>query len=91
MKKYIVALDLDETLLDSNMNISSYTLNTLKRCKEKDMVIAISSTRGYGSCKNIAEEIYADYCCVQSGNSIVDKAGNIIYSNAFLKMMFHLL
>lgn len=85
MEKYIIALDLDETLLDSKMNISTYTKETLKKCKEKGMIVAISSTRGYGSCKNIAKEIEADYCCVQSGNSIVDANGNIIYNNAFSK------
>jgi Cof subfamily protein (haloacid dehalogenase superfamily) len=85
MSKYIIALDLDETLLDVNLNLSSYTLEILNKCKERGMIIVISSTRGYGSCKKIAQQINADYCCVQSGNSIIDSNGQILYSNAFPK------
>jgi Cof subfamily protein (haloacid dehalogenase superfamily) len=86
MKKYsnhIIVLDLDETLLTSNKNITPNTLNTLSRCKEKGFNIAISSTRGYGSCINVANLIDADYICCQAGNMIVDKNKNILYKHPF--------
>lgn len=82
-KKYIIALDLDETLLNSKKEISVRTLNVLKRMKEYGCVLAVSSTRGYGSCLKTAEIISADYICCQSGNMIVDKKGEIIYKNPF--------
>lgn len=82
MKK-IIALDLDETLLDSNKLISKYTLNILNKCKQAGYIIVISSTSGYGSCIEIAKQINADYVCCQSGNMIVDNLGNIIYKHGF--------
>jgi len=88
MKKYsdyIIALDLDETLLDSNGQISETTLKTLLKCKELGFNIAISSTRGYGTCTKFAEAISADYVCCQAGNMIVDKDKNIIYEHPFSK------
>ena len=84
MKK-IIALDLDETLLDSSRLISEHTLNVLNKCKQAGYIIVISSTRGYGSCKEIAKQINADYVCCQSGNMIVDSLGNINYKHGFTK------
>ena len=83
--KYIIALDLDETLLNSKGEVSQFSQEVLKRFKENGCIIAISSTRGYGSCKKIAKIISADYVCCQSGNMIVDKVGNIVYKNGFSK------
>lgn len=80
---YIIAVDLDDTLLHSNGTVSERTLNTLKQCKEKGFILSISSTRGFGSCKKIADQISADYVCCQAGNMIVDKHQNIIYKNPF--------
>ena len=88
MKKYsayIIALELDETLLNSNGQISETTLNTLLKCKELGFNIAISSTRGYGSCIKFAEIISADYVCCQAGNMIVDRNKNVIYEHSFSK------
>lgn len=85
MKKYILALDLDETLLNSKKEISAKTLNILQKCKQKGFIIAISSTRGYSSCTEIAKQIDADYVCCQSGNMIFDKSENIIFKNPFTR------
>ena len=79
----IIALDLDETLLDSRKTLSEYTLEVLNKCKANGYILAISSTRGYGACKDIAEKINADYICCQSGNMIVDAFGSIIYKHGF--------
>ena len=83
--KLIIALDLDETLLDSNRELSNRTLGILKKCKKKGYCLAISSTRGYGSCKQMAKRIGADYVCCQAGNMIVDRKGNVVYKNGFSK------
>ena len=87
-KKYtnhIIAVDLDETLLNSKGQISNRTKNTLSKCKELGVKIVVSSARGYGTCKNISAEISADYICCQAGNMIVDGDDKIIYSNALDK------
>ena len=86
MKKYsdyIIALDLDDTLLNSNKEVTEKNLDILKKCKQAGFVIAISSTRGYSTCSKIAQLISADYICCQAGNMIVDKNKNIIYKNPF--------
>lgn len=80
---YIVAVDLDDTLLTTNKEVSNYTLDVLNRCKENGFSIAISSTRGYSTCYRIADLISADYICCQSGNMIVDKNKTVIYKNSF--------
>ena len=85
MDKYLIALDLDETLLNSKKQVTEKTLTTLMNLKNKGFIIAISSTRGYGSCKQIADLIKADYICCQSGNMIANNKGEIVYSNAFAK------
>lgn len=81
--RYLIALDLDETLLNSKKEISSRTKIALQKCKNDGHILVISSTRGYGSCKAIAKMISADYVCCQSGNMIVDNVGNIVYKNGF--------
>ncbi len=81
--KYIVAMDLDETLLNSDGKVSELTINTLKAAKELNCVLSISTARGLGSCIDIAKQIDADYVCCQAGNMIADKNGNVIYKNGF--------
>ena len=80
---HIIALDLDETLLNSNGKITERTMMTLAKCKSLGFVIVISSARGYGKCIKFAEAISADYICCQAGNMIVDHNKTIIYKNAF--------
>ena len=84
MKKFVIALDLDATLLNSQGKISSNTLEKLKSLKQQDFVIVISTTRGYAHCVEIEKQIVADYVCCQSGNMIF-KNGNVIYKNPFSK------
>ena len=89
MDKFIIALDLDETLLNDNKVVSQRNKNAIIECKKRGGVIAISSTRGYGSCEEIAKEISADYVCCHSGNMIVKTdTEEIIYKKAFQKAEF---
>lgn len=81
-KKYIVAVDLDETLLKSDKSVSTKTLNVLKECKEKGAYIVISTARGYGNTKHVAELIGADYSCCQTGNFLINNvSGQVEYKN----------
>ncbi len=84
--KYIIALDLDETLLKDDKTLSERNKLAIAKCKEMGAIITISSTRGYGSCEEIAKEISADYVCCHSGNMIVDVSNeNIVYKKGFNK------
>lgn len=80
---HIIALDLDETLLNSDGKITERAIHALARCKSKGFIIVISSARGYGKCARFAEAISADYICCQAGNMIVDHNKSIVYKNAF--------
>ena len=71
MEKFIIAVDLDETLLNDNKVVSQRNKDAIKKCKDMGYIVAISSTRGYGSCEKIAKEISADFVCCHSGNMIV--------------------
>ena len=89
MEKFIIAVDLDETLLGDNKVVSQRNKDALNKCKELGFIIAISSTRGYGSCERIAKEISADYVCCHSGNMIVKvDTEEIIYQKPFQKAEF---
>lgn len=84
-ESYIIAMDLDETLLNSEGAVSDFTIKTLKACKDNNCVLAISTARGLGSCRDIAKQIDADYVCCHAGNMIADSQGNVIYQNGFSK------
>lgn len=43
MKKYLIVLDLDDTLLRRDKTISDYTKSVLKRCQELGNKIVIST------------------------------------------------
>ena len=82
---YIIAVDLDETLLTSEGKISENTILTLAKCKSLGFKIVISTARGYGNCAKFAETISADYICCQAGNVIVDDNKGVVYKNPFSK------
>ncbi len=86
MSKYIIALDLDETLLKDDKSLSNRNKKAIEMCKNKEAYIVISSARGYGSCENIAREVSADFVCCQSGNMIVNvNNGEVVYKKGFSK------
>ena len=83
--RFIIAIDLDETLLNSDGIVTDFTLKVLKECKKQNCILVISSARGYGSCKDTASLIDADFVCCQAGNMIADNQGNVIYHHGFSK------
>lgn len=86
MEKFIIAVDLDETLLNDNKVVSQRNKDAIKKCKDMGYIVAISSTRGYGSCEKIAKEISADFVCCHSGNMIVKVSNEeIVYQKPFEK------
>ena len=53
----LMAFDLDDTLLDSNTNISDKTVATLKKCAEKGIYIVLCSGRAKAGMTKFQERI----------------------------------
>lgn len=81
MKKYLIVLDLDETLLHSDKSISEYSKIILKKCQELGCKIAVNTARSYIRTVDFAKQIEADFVCSFNGNFVCDKDDNVIYYN----------
>ena len=81
MEKYLIVLDLDDTLLHSDKSISEYSKSILKKCQELGCKIVINTARSYIRTINFAEQINADFICSFNGNFVCDREDNIIYYN----------
>ena len=77
----IIALDLDDTLLNENDELDEENKNILKTAKEKGHKIIVSTLRSLPRCKDIACEINADYISCFLGNLCIDLEGNILREN----------
>ena len=53
----MVNIDLDGTLLDKEGNVSSRTIETFKKAKEKDIQIVITTGRPLKSAINFSKEL----------------------------------
>lgn len=81
MKKYLIVLDLDETLLHSDKTISEYSRTILKKCQELGCKIVVNTARSYIRTIDFASQIGADFICSFNGNFVCDKDDNVIYYN----------
>ncbi len=82
MKKYLIVLDLDDTLLRSDQTISTYTKTILKKCQQLGNKIVVSTARSYIRAVGIAKEINADYICAFNGNFVCTCNEDVIYNRA---------
>ncbi|MCL2203111.1 MAG: HAD family hydrolase [Defluviitaleaceae bacterium] len=69
----MIATDLDQTLLMSDKNISSFTKNILNACKQQGILITFATARTEIDCKSYAEEINPD--AIVSSRGLLVKAG----------------
>lgn len=77
----LIALDLDDTLLDCEKNISKRNIEALAAAREKDVRIILASGRAYpGVCKFNKILNNEDYTIVCGGGQIADPSGKVIYS-----------
>lgn len=74
----IIVLDLDDTLLNSNLQVSSYSLQILKKLQAKGHKIMVSTLRSLVRCKDYARQINADYVSCFLGNLLLDGQGKIL-------------
>ncbi len=81
MKYELIAIDLDDTLLDSERNISEKTMKSVKKAIEAGVIICIATGRAYaGQTRYYKEmELTTPTICV-GGAQILDKDANLIYA-----------
>ena len=63
----LIALDLDGTLFRSDKSISSYTLETLRRCREAGHYVVIATGRTEKGCERIFPDISPDALILSDG------------------------
>lgn len=89
MEKYLIVVDLDNTLLNSHKEISEYSKEILSVCKEKyNCKIMVSTSRSFRRAIKYAKEINADYISSFAGNLIYDKDGQVIYKEYIKRDVF---
>lgn len=84
-KKQQVALllfDLDGTLLRSDKTISARTVNTLNKCKEKGILIGISTSRAIHNCVTLLPDLKPDLF-IASGGAVIEYRGEYIFTSEF--------
>lgn len=82
MKKYLIVVDLDDTLLRRDKSISPFTREVLRKCQELGHKIVISTARSYMRCLGFAKEINADYICAFNGNLLCNREQDILWNRA---------
>lgn len=68
----IIAVDLDDTLLNSNREISNFNKKAFFEAKKQGYKIAVLTLRSMNRCKRFAKQIKADFVCAFLGNMIYD-------------------
>lgn len=81
MEKYLIVLDLDETLLHSDKTISDYSKAILKKCQKLGCKIVVSTARSYIRTVDFAKQIDADFICSFNGNFVCDRDDNVLGYN----------
>lgn len=80
--KRILLFDLDGTLLRDDKILSRYTLEVLSKCKERGLLIGISTSRGESNCLKFLKELKPDIL-ISNGGAMVRANGKIICSSSF--------
>ena len=83
MKKFkILLFDLDGTLLQSEKTISTRTLSALKKCRENDILIGVSTSRSEQNSLVFLNELMPDIL-ISSGGALVKYKTEYIYRAEF--------
>lgn len=76
--------DLDGTLLRSDKTISRATLKALQKCRQKSILIGVSTSRGEQNALSFIEKLQPDIL-IASGGALVKYNGEYIYKAEFSK------
>lgn len=82
MDKKVLLFDLDGTLLRSDKTISERTLLALEKCREKGILIGVSTSRGEKNSLQFIEKLCPDIL-IASGGALVTYKGQYIYKAEF--------
>lgn len=74
----LLLFDLDGTLLDNEKNISKRTLSALYACREKGILIGVSTSRGEQNSLTFLAELQPDIL-ISSGGALVKRGAEYIY------------
>lgn len=80
----LLLFDLDGTLLQSDKTISKRTLSSLNKCKEKGLLIGVSTSRSEQNSLIFLEELKPDIL-ISSGGALVKFGKEYIYKAEFSK------
>jgi Cof subfamily protein (haloacid dehalogenase superfamily) len=72
----LVAIDLDDTLLRSDMTISEHTVAVLRKVRAQGVVVTLSTGRMFSSAKPFAERLEFDAPLIAYGGALVKNAGS---------------
>lgn len=78
----LLLFDLDGTLLTSEKRITKRTLQALDRCREGNMMIGVSTSRGESNALQFIEELKPDIL-IASGGALIRYRGECIYRAEF--------
>ena len=78
----LLLFDLDGTLLCSDKRITGRTLQALQKCREKGMMIGVSTSRGEGNALPFIKELRPDIL-IASGGALIRYRGEYIYRAEF--------
>ena len=66
----LILTDLDETLLHSDKTISDYTIQVLKKCQAKGILVGFSTTRGKVNIEEYIQQVQPDFVICNGGAGI---------------------
>ena len=78
----LILTDLDETLLHSDKKISDYTIQVLKKCQAKGILVGFSTTRGKVNIEEYIEQVQPDFVICNGGAGIYYQ-NELIKTNSF--------
>ena len=73
---YIV-VDLDDTLLNSERQITEYTHKVFNELREKGHKIVINTARSFFTASRLINELKPDYSILNGGSLVIDKEKNV--------------
>lgn len=78
----LLLFDLDDTLLRSDKTISKRTLDALQKCRERGILIGISTSRSVHNCTTFLSELTPDLI-IASGGAVIRYHGDYIHTSEF--------
>lgn len=92
-RDYLVATDLDGTLLNSNKMVSIHSLDYINKLMKKGLNFTIATSRPFSATSKYADVLNVDIpCVVSSGSMLYDfKKKEVVYSNNLDKRILPIL